>query len=177
MELRKAKKMTQKDLANVMNVTLQAVSKWERDEGNPDIQILLGKMKGGITMSNNNIVDKLTTDVVVDQNDRKKVFVFEITMVLPMEQATPHTQFLVRKLSAMMREKNKNIDVRAYTSALIDKLGGQADVILLAPNFSYAKEEIEGKFSDTPVIPISQKDYGIANVEKIYNNILEKLNC
>ena len=36
-ELRKAKGMTQKDLADQMNVTDKAVSKWERDLSCPDI--------------------------------------------------------------------------------------------------------------------------------------------
>ena len=36
-ELRKAKGMTQKDLAEQMNVTDKAVSKWERDLACPDI--------------------------------------------------------------------------------------------------------------------------------------------
>ena len=36
-ELRKAKSMTQKDLADQMNVTDKAVSKWERDLSCPDI--------------------------------------------------------------------------------------------------------------------------------------------
>jgi len=40
-ELRQSKKMTQKSLAKILNVTPQAVSKWERNESNPDIQTLI----------------------------------------------------------------------------------------------------------------------------------------
>ncbi|MEG2601903.1 MAG: helix-turn-helix transcriptional regulator, partial [Carnobacterium sp.] len=39
-ELRLSKKLTQKDLAKILNVTPQAISKWERNESNPDIQML-----------------------------------------------------------------------------------------------------------------------------------------
>lgn len=40
-ELRLSKKLTQKDLAKILNVTPQAISKWERNESNPDIQMLV----------------------------------------------------------------------------------------------------------------------------------------
>lgn len=39
-QLRKQKKMTQKEFADKLNVTAQAVSKWENGRGIPDIEIL-----------------------------------------------------------------------------------------------------------------------------------------
>lgn len=38
--LRKAKGMTQKDLAELVNVSDKAVSRWERDESMPDILLI-----------------------------------------------------------------------------------------------------------------------------------------
>lgn len=40
LDLRKKNKMTQKDFADKLNVTAQAVSKWENGRGIPDIEIL-----------------------------------------------------------------------------------------------------------------------------------------
>lgn len=39
-ELRKEKKLTQKDLAESLSVTIQAISKWERGLGCPDVSLL-----------------------------------------------------------------------------------------------------------------------------------------
>ena len=38
--LRKAKGMTQKDLAERLNVSDKSVSRWERDEGAPDLSLI-----------------------------------------------------------------------------------------------------------------------------------------
>ncbi len=39
-ELRKSKNMTQETLSRKLNVTAQAVSKWERDESMPDVSLI-----------------------------------------------------------------------------------------------------------------------------------------
>ncbi|MGM0168173.1 hypothetical protein IGI39_003185 [Enterococcus sp. AZ135] len=44
-ELREAKKMAQKDLADLLNVTPQAVSKWERNKSYPDLDTLVKMSK------------------------------------------------------------------------------------------------------------------------------------
>ena len=38
--LRKANGMTQKDLAERLNVSDKTVSRWERDEGSPDLSVI-----------------------------------------------------------------------------------------------------------------------------------------
>lgn len=39
LELRQQNKMTQEDLANKIGVTPQAISKWERGNGLPDVEL------------------------------------------------------------------------------------------------------------------------------------------
>lgn len=73
-ELRKEKKLTQKDLAEQIGITNKAVSKWERGLGAPDISILefLANILGvsvleilkGERISNESLDDKKTEDYV-----------------------------------------------------------------------------------------------------------------
>lgn len=70
-ELRKAKNMTQLELANKLSITDKAVSKWERDISCPDINTfpklaeLLGVSVDELLQANNAISeDKETKDIV-----------------------------------------------------------------------------------------------------------------
>lgn len=40
-KLRQSKKLTQKESAQILNVTPQAVLKWERNQSNPDLETLI----------------------------------------------------------------------------------------------------------------------------------------
>lgn len=198
-ELRQSKKLTQKDLAKTLHVTPQAVSKWERNESNPDIQTLLklseyfhvsvdeilgnknktfldslfSKMKGSKRMDN--IEDKSTKPVLKKQRKEKKVIIFDIVFSFITDQGMLQTQMLERKLGALIKKENKEIIIETYSSNEVDQYGGEADVILLTPTFGYAKEEIDKKFSETPVIPISKKEYGMLTVDIIYEKISKYL--
>lgn len=69
LELRKSKKMTQKDLAEKLNVTDKAVSKWERGLSYPDISLLspLAEILGVTT--NELLNGKISISASVHQTD------------------------------------------------------------------------------------------------------------
>ena len=78
-KFRKAKGMTQEDLANQLGVSSQAVSKWENDASCPDISLLpqLGRVLG------------VTTDeLLTGKNDEVKL--------VPAEQRKPLEQLTMR---------------------------------------------------------------------------------
>jgi transcriptional regulator with XRE-family HTH domain len=198
-ELRQSKKLTQKDLAKILNVTPQAISKWERNESNPDIQTILklsdyfnvsvdeilgkknrtffenlfSKMKGSQQMGE--VQNKITNEKLVGEKDMKRVMIFDIVFSFITDQGLLQTQALNRKLSLLMKDKGKNITIETYNSNKVNQYGEQADVILLTPTFGYAKDEIEEKFPQTPVITISKRDYGMLEVEKLYSELVEIL--
>ncbi|MEI5994346.1 helix-turn-helix domain-containing protein [Candidatus Enterococcus mansonii] len=197
-ELRLSKKLTQKALAKTLNVTPQAISKWERNESNPDLQTLLNlshyfnvsvddilgnksqnffdslfsKMKGSKKMKK---VQSVNSENVSVGEEEKKVIIFDVVFSFITDEGLLQTQLLNRKLELLMKKKEKNITIETYNSNKVDLYGEQADIILLTPTFGYAKEEIEKKFPETPVIAISKRDYGILNTEKLYTEIMEGL--
>ena len=187
--------MTQKSLAKILNVTPQAVSKWERNESNPDIQTLIAlsnyfnvsvdeilgkkrptffetlfsKKKGYQQMEKTG--DLIKTNDSVEEKKRKKVIIFDIVFSFITDRGILQTQALNRKLELLMQKKGQQVLIETYNSNKVDQHGGEADLILLTPTFGYAKNDIEKKFPTTPVRVISKQDYGMLNVEKLYKEI------
>ncbi|MGL4391078.1 MAG: helix-turn-helix domain-containing protein, partial [Carnobacterium maltaromaticum] len=173
-ELRLSKKLTQKDLAKILNVTPQAISKWERNESNPDIQMLvtlskyfnisvddilgnknenffgsfLSKIKGNKKMEK--VTKKKQSEDFENTESEKKVLIFDIVFSLISDEGQIQTQFLTSKLELLLKKSNENITVKTYSSDKVDQYGAQADVLLLVPTFGYAKDELEKKFPGTP---------------------------
>ena len=82
-ELRKNKKLTQKDLAESLNVTIQAVSKWERGLGCPDVSLLrplseylgvsISELLNGEKIKKENVLEK-ADDILMknlEENDKR----------------------------------------------------------------------------------------------------------
>ena len=71
-ELRKAKNMTQLELANKLNITDKAVSKWERDISCPDINTfpklaeILGVSVDELLQANNAVSDNKENKDIID---------------------------------------------------------------------------------------------------------------
>lgn len=70
--LRKEKKMTQLELAELLNVTDKAVSKWETDEGNPDIS-LLSKLSDIFGVSIDYLLTGVTKEKIVVMSATEKI--------------------------------------------------------------------------------------------------------
>lgn len=84
--IRKENNYTQETIANKLNVTAQAVSKWENDITSPDIDTLtkladifnisidelVGRSSNAITTAKKDI-NKMILKIIVDSNDKDKV--------------------------------------------------------------------------------------------------------
>lgn len=83
-ELRKGKKMTQEQLAEIMHVSSQAVSKWENDLSIPDLPILV-QLADYFQVS--------LDEIVRPQKEQPVRYVDQVTKK-PMEQMTLHIYVL-----------------------------------------------------------------------------------
>lgn len=70
---RKEKNMTQEDLANIMGVTAQAVSKWENDLSCPDISIL-SKLCKTLGVTTDELLEGKREDVMLVPESQRKPF-------------------------------------------------------------------------------------------------------
>lgn len=195
-ELRLSKKMTQKELAHLLNVTPQAVSKWERNESIPDIQTLvnLGKtfnisVDEILGIKNKSFFDSLFSKLKgsnnmetknVRTNDQesvgnKKVIIFDATFSFISDSGLLQTQLLSSKLVLRMKALKKSVDIETYSSDRVNQYAKEADIILLTPTFGYAKQEIESNFPGIPVIVIPKREYGLLNIESLCQEIISLL--
>lgn len=81
-ELRKNKKLTQKDLAESLSVTIQAVSKWERGLGCPDVSLLrplseelgisISELLNGEKIKKENVLEKVDDLLMKNLEENKK---------------------------------------------------------------------------------------------------------
>lgn len=78
-KFRKARNMTQEDLANVMGITAQAVSKWENDLSCPDISIL-SKLCRTLGVTTDELLEGKRDDVMLVPESQRK----------PLEQMIMH---------------------------------------------------------------------------------------
>jgi len=87
------------------------------------------------------------------------------------------TFVLVRKMreSAVIRKLEVNIE--AYSADAVDKIKGQADVILVGPQIRHMFSEIEKTVSGAcPVGIISMRDFGMINGENVLDQSLLLIN-
>ncbi|EOL44550.1 helix-turn-helix domain-containing protein [Enterococcus caccae] len=193
-ELREAKKVTQKELAEFLNVTPQAVSKWERNQSYPDLDTLIklshyfqistdkilgntkntffsalfSKMEGRKSMINEN---GIKDEYVPKRTEKsKKILLFGITSM--MADYGLYTSLLVTKMNNLARDQKLNVIVQAYSVSKIDEKGKEADSILLCPELSYTQNEIKNKFPTIPVKVIAKKEYGLLDGAKILEDAL-----
>lgn len=194
-ELRESKKMTQKDLAEILNVTPQAISKWERNKSYPDLDTLvklstyfqvstdsiLGNAKRSFFDSlfskkrGRNYMEKEMSNLTnqsTENQPEKVIIIFSITASF-ISDAGFQTQRLAVKMNQIAKERDVAIIIELYSSNKVAEKGKQADVILLTPEFAYAQEKIQKTFPEKKVKAISKKDYGLLNAEKI---LMDSLN-
>lgn len=192
-ELRESKNMTQKELAEFLNVTPQAISKWERNKSYPDLDTLVklskyfnistdtilgntkqsffsslfSKKEGRKSMENDNKGKNEATSEKIE--NPQKILLFGITGM--MTDYEMYTGLLVTKMNNLARDNNINVTVQAYSVSKIAEKGRDADCILLCPELHYAEEEIKHKFPEIPVKIIAKKDYAMLDGMKILKNV------
>lgn len=119
-------------------------------------------------------MEKERSNLTNENNVEKVIMIFSITASF-ISDAGFQTQRLAIKMENIAKERNEAIAIELYSSNKVAEKGGLADVILLTPEFAYAREEIQQMFPEKRVKTISQRDYGLLNAEKILVDSLSEL--
>lgn len=197
-KLRKAKKMTQKEVANHLNVTPQTISKWERNISYPDLDMLVrlsqmfqistdallgntkptffaslfSKKKRGKTMKKTPAAPPNTqTDKL--SSSEKRIVIFSVSSW--MSEGELQTQRLQLKLQKYFTVQRQPIAVEMYSLSKVAEKAPAADLILLTPEAQFALKELQEAVPHTPILLLSSQEYGLLPIEQIAEKSLQAM--
>ncbi|MBM5607654.1 PTS sugar transporter subunit IIB [Listeria ivanovii] len=64
-----------------------------------------------------------------------------------------------------------NVDVDAYDFAMIDEVGNEVDVIIIAPQISWAFEQVKAAHPDKKIISLTMAEFGAMDGVSIINRL------
>lgn len=197
-KLRKAKRMTQKEVANQLNVTPQTISKWERNISYPDLDMLVklsqlfhistdallgntkptffaslfSKKKRGKTMEK---VPATPSTIQTDKlsSSEKQIMIFSVSSWITGGEL--QTQRLQLKLQKYFTVQRQPIAVEMYSLSKVAEKAPAADLILLTPEAQFALKELQEAVPHTPILLLSSQEYGLLPIEQIAEKSLQAM--
>lgn len=197
-KLRKAKRMTQKEVANQLNVTPQTISKWERNISYPDLDMLVklsqlfyistdallgntkptffaslfSKKKRGKTMEK---VPATPSTIQADKlsSSEKRIMIFSVSSWIT--EGELQTQRLQLKLQKYFTVQRQPIAVEMYSLSKVAEKAPAADLILLTPEAQFALKELQEAVPHTPILLLSSQEYGLLPIEQIAEKSLQAM--
>ncbi|GAB7308473.1 MULTISPECIES: helix-turn-helix domain-containing protein [Enterococcus] len=197
-KLRKAKRMTQKEVANQLNVTPQTISKWGRNISYPDLDMLVrlsqlfhistdallgntkptffaslfSKKKRGKTMEK---VPATPSTIQTDKlsSSEKQIMIFSVSSWIT--EGELQTQRLQLKLQKYFTVQRQSIAVEMYSLSKVAEKAPAADLILLTPEAQFALKELQEAVPHTPILLLSSQEYGLLPIEQIAEKSLQAM--
>lgn len=197
-KLRKAKRMTQKEVGNQLNVTPQTISKWERNISYPDLDMLVklsqlfhistdallgntkptffaslfSKKKRGKTMEK---VPATPSTIQADKlsSSEKRIMIFSVSSWIT--EGELQTQRLQLKLQKYFTVQRQPIAVEMYSLSKVAEKAPAADLILLTPEAQFALKELQEAVPHTPILLLSSQEYGLLPIEQIAEKSLQAM--
>lgn len=197
-KLRKAKRMTQKEVANQLNFTPQTISKWERNISYPDLDMLVklsqlfhistdallgntkptffaslfSKKKRGKTMEK---VPATPSTIQTDKlsSSEKQIMIFSVSSWIT--EGELQTQRLQLKLQKYFTVQRQPIAVEMYSLSKVAEKAPAADLILLTPEAQFALKELQEAVPHTPILLLSSQEYGLLPIEQIAEKSLQAM--
>ncbi|MEY8381216.1 PTS sugar transporter subunit IIB [Ileibacterium valens] len=87
------------------------------------------------------------------------------------------SSILARNLENWLKERmDSEVLVESASYRTIKDEGEMADIILLAPQLHWTKDELSSMFPTTPIFLIERLDYGLGKAEPVGRQILAMIN-
>ena len=83
------------------------------------------------------------------------------------------TGMLVKRMEEAAKQQNLIVDINAYGLNELEDYVEGADIILLGPQVSFQKDEVQASYPNIKVNVIDMMDYGMMNGEKVLQLALD----
>lgn len=84
------------------------------------------------------------------------------------------TSLVASKMQKVYDEQKKEVKVEAYDFGMIDEVGNSADIILIAPQISWAFDQVKNQFPDTNVISLTMQEFGSMDGNILVNRLSQE---
>ena len=162
--LRKEHNLTQDQLANLLNVTPQAISRWENNSAMPDISLL-------IPLAN---TFRVTTDTLLEVDlEKNEKHIEDYATYVPVFQK-PYGETIEEKLTIYRDEVRRYPNSAKLKEALITALSMAETSEGAYPDLSYAREMAS---LTEDIIEMGGGTYGLAYHKSKLVRISQRINC
>lgn len=111
-ELREKKNLTQQALANLLNISHQSISKWERNESTPDVESIIFLSK----------IFQVSTDYILLGNHKNQwyfdVKIDKVRPILPIEKLSESEQYAI--YTSLLPDMSEDVKVLLHKHGYLD---------------------------------------------------------
>ncbi|AUI79905.1 MULTISPECIES: PTS sugar transporter subunit IIB [Lactiplantibacillus] len=84
------------------------------------------------------------------------------------------TSLVGSKMQKVYDAEHKDVKVDAYDLGMVDEIGSDVDVIMLAPQIGWSYDQVKQSYPDTKVIKLTMQEFGSMDGQVLVNRLAQE---